>query len=141
MSSILCVFLVNNAIFKTVDIKDSKPYVPILLEPEPSSSSSLPAPEIPKSQPFVDLNKPKSTAENQWKAPWLNAQRNKQRQISSENVIKSCSTVSAQKYHDAASILKHKLDAKILNSQDTKLPAEISPAKREHLYKLHSGIK
>jgi hypothetical protein len=144
---------VNNVFFKAVEVKNSTPYVPILPKPEPPSSS-VPPSELPKSQAFVDLNKPKPTQaptqapspsltfDNQWKAPWLNIQRNKQRQVSSDNVVKSYSAVSTQKYHDAASILKHKLDAKILNMQNTTKPAtEVSPAKREHFYKPHSGMK
>ena len=136
-----CTFfaVVNNVIFKAVEIKDSPPYQSILPEPV-ASSSYIPAPEPPKIQAFVDLSKLKSTPDNQWRAPWLNIQRNKQRHVSSDNVIRSYTTVP-KKYQDAASILKSKLDAKSLNVPETKLTTEISQARREALYNSHSGVK
>jgi hypothetical protein len=129
---------VNNVIFKAVGIKDNQPYQSIFHLPQ-SSSSSLPFSETLKSQAFVEENKP--TPDNQWKAPWLNIQRNKQRQGSSDNVIRPYPAVPTHRYHDAASILKHKLDAKSLHVQDARLANEISSPKRETLYKSHSGMK
>ncbi|CAB3979514.1 histone-lysine N-methyltransferase SETDB1-like [Paramuricea clavata] len=129
--------LVNNVIFKAVGIKNNQPYQSIFHPPQ-SSSSSLPFSETLKSRAFVEEKKPKPTPDNQWKAPWLNIQRNKQRQGSSDNVIRPHTAVPTHRYHDAASILKHKLDAKSLHVQDARVANEISSPKRETLYKSHS---
>ena len=135
---LLCLFylsvVVNNVIFKAVDAKDHQAYS-ASTGPQPPSSAK-PVPETVKSQTPVDEEKPKCKAENQWKAPWLNIQRNKQRQGSSDNVIRPHAAVSAQMCHDAASILKHKLDAKSIGQAGAKSAAEISSARSDS----HSGM-
>ena len=103
-------------IFKTVEVKEHQTYSVSPGTQTPTSSKAVP--EIVKTQTFVDERKPKP--DNHWKAPWLNVQRNKQRQGSSDNVIRPQTAVPTQQYHDAASILKHKLDAKTFSERDSK---------------------
>ncbi|XP_028404794.1 uncharacterized protein LOC114527359 [Dendronephthya gigantea] len=107
----------------------STSHQPPLISPQPSSISG-PVPVYTKREA--------SQADHRWKAPWLNLQRN-QRHGSSDNVIRPYAVVPTQKYHDAATILKNKLDAKILKADDTKLTTGILPEKREiAVYKSHT---
>lgn len=125
-------------IFKAVDVKDHQPY---LASPATqTTTSSKTVPETVKIQTFADERKPKPKPDNQWKAPWLNIQRNKQRQGSSDNVIRPQTGVPTQKCHDAASILKHKLDAKSFNERDAKSATEVPSTRSETLHKPFSGV-
>lgn len=134
-------------IFKALNPKEEQPYRAIsAIQPSPSTQpTSVPT----QAETLVDGNKPKSKPDPQWKAPWLNIQRNKQRQGSSDNVIKSHSTAPSQKPYDAASILKDKLEAKmkqkleesILNAEVTTARTEIPSAKRESSNNSQSGMR
>ena len=125
-------------IFKTVEVKEHQPYSVSPGTQTPTSSKAVP--ETVKTQTFVDERKPKPKPDNQWKAPWLNVQRNKQRQGSSDNVIRPQTAVPAQKYHDAASILKHKLDAKTFSEPDAKPATEVLSTRSDTLHKSLSGM-
>ena len=136
MNSSFCIYsAVNNVIFKAISPKSNQPESPLLDTQTPSTSTAVL--ETSKSQTFLDENilHTEPRPENQWKAPWLNIQRNKQRQGATDNVIDT--TVPTQKYHDAASILKHKLETKTLNVREPKRVNEIPRSKSEILYTSH----